>query len=286
MMMKGGTEVKRILVLGKGSYIGDSFKHYLDGIDGDYICDVLDTVSDEWKNSSFVGYDAVYQVAGLAHLKETPELRDKYYYVNCDLAVACAEKAKAEGVPLFVYISTVSVYGMYSGVITRDTPPAPNSYYGESKLKAEGILSSMADDGFKVAVIRPPMVYGKGCKGNFPTLVRFAEKSPLFPTKKNRRSMIYVDNMSEFVRHLIDRGEGGLYFPQNSEYICTAEMVRHIAKYKGKKMWFTGIFNPFISLIRVRTVKKVFGDLYYDFHDDDISVISFEESVRRSVSDD
>lgn len=278
--------MKRILVLGKGSYIGDSFKHYIDGFGEDYQCHVLDTVGDEWKNSSFEGYDAVYQVAGLAHLKETPELEEKYYYINCDLAVMCAEKAKAAGVPLFVYISTVSVYGMYSGVIRKDTPPAPNSYYGKSKLKAEGILESMADENFRVAIIRPPMVYGKGCKGNFPTLVNFADKSPVFPTKKNRRSMIYIDNMSEFIRRLIDKGEGGLYHPQNGYYVCTSEMVRLMADEKGKKIWFTGIFNPFIALLKVRTIKKVFGDLYYDFHDDDVSIVGFEESVRLSVKKD
>lgn len=276
--------MKKILVLGKGSYIGESFKKYLSGSYADeYVCDVCDTVGDEWKEKSFEGYDAVYQVAGLAHLKETPELRDKYFYINCDLAVMCAEKAKNAGVPLFVYISTVSVYGMYSGVIKKDTPPAPNTYYGESKLKAEGILRGMADENFRVAIIRPPMVYGNGCKGNFPTLVKFAEKFPLFPTRKNKRSMIYIDNMNEFVRRLIDRGEGGLYLPQNSEYICTSDMVRYIAKYKGRRLWFTGIFNFMIPIMRFRTFRKVFGDLYYDFHDDDISIIDFEESIRLSV---
>lgn len=277
--------MKKILVLGKGSYIGESFKKYLEPYGDEYLCDVLDTVGDEWKNVSFAGYDAVYQVAGLAHQREKPEMQDKYFYVNCELAVECAKKAKAEGVPLFIFISSASIYGKYATSITKETKPAPTTYYGKSKLKAEGLLKAMADDSFRLAVIRPPMVYGKGCKGNFPTLVNFAEKFPVFPKLNNKRSFIYIDNLSEFVRRLIDRGEGGLYFPQNSEYVCTSDMVRYIAKYKGKKIVFTSIFNPIISHLKIGVFRKVFGDLYYDFHDDDISIIDFEESIRLSVAD-
>ena len=278
--------MKKILVLGSGSYIGESFRKHLESFGDLYVCDVCDTVGGRWKTVSFDGYDAVYQVAGLAHLRETPELRDKYFYINCDLAVECARKAKASGVPLFVYISSFSVYGMTSGVITKDTAPNPNSYYGESKLKAEEILRSMADESFRVAILRPPMVYGKGCKGNFVTLTKFALKSPIFPSLKNKRSMIFVDNLSEFVRRLIDRGEGGLYFPQNGEYVCTSEMVEYIAKYSGKRICLTGVFNSVIPRVKATVLRKVFGDLYYDFLDDAISTVSFEESVRLSVSDD
>lgn len=277
--------MKKILVLGKDSYIGESFKKYLEPFGGDYLCDILDTVGNEWRKVSFAGYDAVYQVAGLAHLKERPEMRDKYYYVNCDLAVECAKKAKAEGVPMFVYISSISIYGKYADAITRETKPAPTTYYGESKLKAEGLLKGLEDDSFKLAVIRPPMVYGKGCKGNFPTLVKFAEKFPVFPKLNNKRSFIYIDNLSEFIRRLIDKGDAGVYFPQNSEYVCTSDMVRYIAKYKKKKIRFTGIFSPITSHLKIGVFRKVFGDLYYDFHDDDISMIGFEESIRLSVAD-
>lgn len=278
--------MKKILVLGSRSYIGESFRKHLESFGGLYVCDVCDTVGDGWREKSFEGYDAVYQVAGLAHIKETPELRDKYFYINCDLAVECARKAKASGVPLFVYISSVSVYGMTSGIITKDTVPSPNNYYGESKLKAEGILRAMEDEFFRVAILRPPMVYGRNCKGNFVTLTKFAMKSPVFPSIRNKRSMIFVDNLSEFVRRLIERGEGGLYFPQNGEYVCTSEMVGYIAKYSGKKIRFTGIFNFVIPRINAKVFRKVFGDLYYDFRDDAVDTVSFEESVRFSVSDD
>lgn len=276
--------MKKILIMGQGSYIGESFKKYLEAFGESYVCHVCDTVGDGWRTHPFEGYDAVYQVAGLAHLKETPELRDKYFYINCDLAVECARKAKASGVPLFVYISSVSVYGMTSGVITRETEPAPNTYYGESKLKAEGILRSMEDGSFRVAILRPPMVYGKDCKGNFVTLTKFALKSPVFPSIKNKRSMIFVDNLSEFVRRVIDRGEGGLYFPQNGDYVCTSEMVEYIAMYSGKMIRLTGLFDPIIPHVKAKVFRKVFGDLFYDFQDDAVDTVPFEESVRLSVS--
>ena len=275
--------MKKILVLGSGSYIGESFKRYLETFGDEYYLETCDTIGNDWRERSFEGFDAVYQVAGLAHLKETPELRDKYFYINCDLAVEFARKAKASGVPLFVYISSASVYGMTTGVITRETDLKPNTYYGESKLKAEQYLTEMADETFKVAIMRPPMVYGKGCKGNFVTLTKFALKSPIFPSIKNRRSMIYIDGLSEFVRRLIDKGEGGLYFPQNGEYVCTSEMVSYIAKYSGKKIALTGLFNPIISKLKMNVINQVFGDLYYDFHDDDITTVEFEESIRLSV---
>ncbi len=274
--------MKKILILGSKSYIGESFKRYIEQYDG-YYCDILDTVSDEWKNTSFEGYDSVYQVAGLAHIKETPEMREDYFRINCDLAVECAKKAKSAGIGQFIYISTVSVYGILTGVISKDTVPAPSSFYGASKLKAEGILNSMADSSFKVAIIRPPMVYGNGCKGNFPMLVNFAKKCPVFPNYKNRRSFIFVDNLSDFVKKLIDKGEGGLYFPQNAEYVCTSEMVKYIAEYSGRKIRFTGVFNKFIPHMKNSKFQKVFGNLYYDFHDDDVSTFDFKESIRLSV---
>lgn len=277
--------MKRILILGKGSYVGDSFVRYLEKFGDDYRCDVVDTVGDEWKNTDFSGYDAVYQVAGLAHLKETPELEEEYYYINCNLAVECARMAKAAGVPLFVYLSSISVYDPQPGVISKDDSLSPVTYYGKSKLKAERELSILADDSFRLAILRPPMVYGYGCKGNFPTLVKFAEKCPLFPEYKNRRSMIYIDNLCEFVRRVIDEGEGGLFFPHNSEYVCTSDMVRAISAATGKKIRFTKVFNPIITLVKkIVLIRKVFGDLCYDFDDDGISVVDFEKSVRISVT--
>ena len=277
--------MKRILILGKGSYIGDSFAQYLRRYEGGYICDFAEAMRGEWEAISFAGYDAVYHVAGLVHLKERSDMEKEYYSVNCGLAVRCAEKAKAEGVPLFVFPSSIGVYGIYPGRIDKNTVPRPITYYGKSKLKAEAALRELESDTFKVAVLRPPMVYGYGCKGNFPVLVRYADKLPVFPNYKNRRSMIFIDNLSEFVRRVIDRGEGGLYFPQNCEYVSTCDLIKKVCEYRGGKIKLTGAFNFLIPIIKRGVFQKIFGDLYYDFHDDDISVVDFEESIKLSVAD-
>jgi UDP-glucose 4-epimerase len=108
------------------------------------------------------------------------------------------------------------------------------------------------------------MVYGKGCKGNYPRLAGLALKIPIFPEVDNKRSMIYIDNLSEFVKQLIDNRSSGLFFPQNTEYVNTSEMVRLIAEVHGKKMTMTKLFNPLLRLLNISTVNKVFGDLVYE----------------------
>ena len=173
----------------------------------------------------------------------------------------------------------------YSGADLSDAEkadyPALASVLAETKSM---LVRSMEDESFRVAILRPPMVYGKDCKGNFVTLTKFALKSPVFPSIKNKRSMIFVDNLSEFVRRVIDRGEGGLYFPQNGDYVCTSEMVEYIAMYSGKRIRLTGLFDPIIPHVKAKVFRKVFGDLFYDFQDDAVDTVPFEESVRLSVS--
>ena len=108
------------------------------------------------------------------------------------------------------------------------------------------------------------MIYGNGCKGNYVRLEKFALKSPIFPDMKNRRSMIYIDNLCEFVKQIIDNESRGLFLPQNKEYVCTSDMVRDIAEAHGKKIYMTKLFNPLLRLLKVSTVNKVFGDLVYE----------------------
>lgn len=74
---------------------------------------------------------------------------------------------------------------MYSGckekMITSSTEPNPRNFYGDSKWQADKKIRAMADVNFKVVVLRPPMIYGKGCKGNYPLLAKLATKLPVFP---------------------------------------------------------------------------------------------------------
>ena len=276
--------MKKILITGKNSYIGTSLENWLMREPGKYKVDTVDMKDGSWKEKDFSQYDVVFHVAGIAHIKETTDNQDLYYKVNRDLAYETAQKAKHDGVKQFIFLSSMSVYGIENGVIDMDTPLKPNSAYGKSKIEAEELINKLQDDSFTVATLRPPMVYGKGCRGNYPRLVGLALKTPIFPKVDNKRSMIYIDNLSEFVKQLIDNRSGGLFFPQNAEYVNTSEMVRLIAEAHGKRVVMTKLFNPLLRLLNVSTVNKVFGDLVYDMrmsdYVSDYRVCGFQESIK------
>ncbi len=256
--------MKKILITGANSYIGTCVENWLKQWPKEYSVDTISVRDDVWRIKDFYKYDVVLHVAGIAHIKETKENAELYYKVNRDLVYEVAKKAKFDGVKQFIFLSSMSVYGMETGVISRDTDTEPKSNYGRSKLQAEELIAPLQDATFNIAVLRPPMIYGEGCKGNYVRLEKFALKSPIFPDIKNKRSMIYIDNLCEYVKLLIDDGSKGLFLPQNEEYICTSDMVREIAEAHGKKIYMTKLFNPLLRVLKVSTVNKVFGDLVYE----------------------
>ncbi|SDB81102.1 UDP-glucose 4-epimerase [Pelagirhabdus alkalitolerans] len=263
--------MKRILITGENSYIGNKFEEWLEPYGDAYQVDTISVRGEDWKSVDFSTYDVVFHVAGIAHVSTDPKMEELYYQVNRDLTIDVAKKAKKEGVAQFIFMSSIIVYGDGSSdldVITRDTEPNPSNFYGESKLQAERGIEPLSDDQFKVAIIRPPMIYGKGSKGNYPKLSKLARLTPVFPNIENQRSMLHVDNLTEFLRLVIDKQDNGLFFPQNKEYVKTSELVKQISKVHGKKVWLTRLFNPLIYLFinRVNTVNKVFGNLVYDKH--------------------
>ena len=279
--------MKHILITGADSYIGNSLIAHL--CEQPYTVTTLDVRDAEWVNFSFAGFDAVLHVAAIVHQKERPEMEALYFQVNRDLAVQIARKAKAEGIGQFIFMSSMSVYGMDTGVITLDTVPAPTSFYGKSKLAAEEHITKLADGEFRVCILRPPMVYGPGCRGNFQTVVKLVRKLPVFPELRNQRSMIHIDNLCEFLKLCIDEGESGLFFPQNREYMQTSDMARTIAQALGKRVWFSRLAGlavrltiPFLSL-----TKKAFGSLIYrdtERHDYRYCIRDTADSVGDSVS--
>ena len=104
--------MKKILIAGANSYIGVSLEHYLNTFDGEYQVQTLDVIGEGWKNADLSGYDAMVCVAGIAHQKETEENAPLYYKVNRDLAAELAKKAKNAGIGQFVFLSSMSIYGM------------------------------------------------------------------------------------------------------------------------------------------------------------------------------
>lgn len=274
-------KTKRILITGKGSYIGESVKAYLESCSDMYDVSCISTVGLEPEPEIFKGCDVVFHAAGIAHQKETNENRALYYEINRDLTVKTAQAAKEAGAGQFIFLSSMSVYGKVTGEIKKSDVPYPDSAYGESKLSADEALERMNCQNFKVAVIRPPMVYGKGCRGNYQALRSFALKSPVFPDFKNRRSMIYIGNLCEFVKRIIDREAYGLFFAQNKEYTVTTQMVKKVAAKNGHKIWTTPVFNPILRFLPFHAVKKIFGSLTYEYTDV-VGRFSFDESIELS----
>lgn len=273
--------MKRILIAGANSYIGTSVEAYLNGFSGEYTIDTVDLKEESWRKKSFSGYDVVFFVAGIAHIKETKKNASLYYKVNRDLAIEAAEKSKRSGVRQFIILSSMNVYGMVTGYITKDTVPKPASHYGRSKLEADEYILKLASDDFTVAILRPPMVYGKGCKGNYQRLRKFACRFVIFPQYINERSMIYITNLCEFIKSVIDQKKGDIFFPQNAEYVCTSEMVKKIALSHGKPCYQIRIWNPIIKRLPGTLIQKVFGSLIYE-KKDLVDGIGFEESIELS----
>lgn len=289
--------MKKILITGAGSYIGTSFERYLnENFPVQYVVDTVDMIESGWQKKSFSGYDAVFHVAGIAHSdngKISDEKSNLYYAVNTDLTIETANKAKKDGVRQFIFMSSAIVYGNSAPigkrkVITKDTPVSPANCYGDSKVQAENGICPLNDASFKVVILRPPMIYGKGSKGNYPALSRLAQKLPLFPYVKNERSMLYIENLCEFVRLMIENNESGIFFPQNSEYSNTSEVVRMIADAHKKKIRLVKGFTWALKLLGYFTdsVNKAFGNLCYEMsasgYKCDYTAVSLAESIRRT----
>ena len=286
--------MKRVLITGADSYIGCSVENWLKNSTSEYQIDTVDMKSADWKTKDFSGYDTVFHVAGIAHVSADPKLEDLYLAVNRDLTIATAKKAKEDGVKQFIFMSSIIVYGNSARVgkekwISADTKESPADFYGQSKLEAEQGLKPLECDTFKVAIIRPPMIYGKGSKGNYVRLSKLGKKLPFFPNVKNTRSMLHIDNLCEFVRLLIEKEENGTFYPQNKEYVTTGEMVKAIAKCNNRKMHLTKLFNPFLYLGGrfVGIINKVFGSMAYEKElsnhwDYAYCVVDFEESINRT----
>lgn len=261
--------MKKVLITGVNSYVGTNLKQWLDKNPEHYDVDLITMRDGSWREKDLSSYDSIVHVAGIAHVSTDPKMEEQYYKVNRDLTIEIATKAKQEGVHQFIFLSSIIVYGDdigNGGVITKDTIPRPANFYGKSKLEAEQGIEALQEETFNVAIIRPPMIYGKGSKGNYPKLAKAAQKLPVFPDIDNKRSMLHIDNLSEFIKLMINNEEGGMFFPQNKEYVQTSEMVKTIAEVHGNRIKLIKLFNPVLKLMRNRIsiVNKVFGDLVYE----------------------
>lgn len=281
----------RVLIAGAGSYLGEHIAAWLARTPERFETCTLDLRTDAWRSFDLSGFDAAVLVAGIAHRAETEADAPLYETVNHTLAVDVARRAKAAGIGQFVFFSTMSVYGLTVGRIGPNTPTAPNTAYGRSKLAAENDLRALEGEGFRVAVLRPPMIYGRGCRGNYPRLSALVRRLPVFPRVRNERSMLYIDHLCLFMARLLHSGTGGLYFPQNESYVQTDALAAAIARARGRRLWQPRGLGWLLAQLARRggVVGKVFGTLTYDqamsaaFRED--PQLPFEDTIRATEAD-
>lgn len=293
---------RRVLITGAHSYIGESFENYAKAkYSSNFEIDTIDMIDGSWRAKTFSDYDVVFHVAGIAHAdvgKVSEDTKKKYYAVNTDLAIDVAKKAKVDGVGQFIFMSSMIVYGDSVGygskkMITRQTKPQPSNFYGDSKWQADKGVRALEDELFHVTVLRPPMIYGKGSKGNYPILAKYAKQLPIFPDVDNERSMLHIDNLCEFLCKIMLIGRSGVFIPQNAEYTKTSQMVKEIANVSGKKILESKIFNPIVYLGSKMPgkiggmVNKAFGNSTYDqelsvYPGLEYRVVGLKESIEKT----
>lgn len=279
--------MKRVLITGANSYVGTSVEKWLMKEPDKYCVETLDMKDPNWVNLDFSKFDVVFHVAGIAHIRETKKNKTLYYKINKDLAIATAIKSKESGIKHFIFMSSMSVYGVQNGNINYSTPILPKTYYGKSKYDAEKDILLLNEKRFTVAILRPPMIYGYNCPGNYSKLSKISKYLILIPKIANYRSMIFIDNLCTFVEQVIAMNFSGVYMPQNSYYVNTSHLIAMIRSHNSRKIRFSLLLGLVMKLFKFsKTYKKIFGNLTYDFSFNQdhksINEVNFEDSIKRS----
>ena len=287
--------MKKVLITGANSYVGTNVEKWLIKDPNNYHVETLDMQNLSWVNFDFSKFDVVFHVAGIAHVSKKKSLDELYYKVNRDLAIETARKAKESGVRQFIFMSSMIIYGEDNAISDKRHIEIdkynPLNAYGNSKLEADLAIQKLQDEEFLVSIVRTPVIYGQGCKGNFPRLQKIARKLFIVPKISNQRSMIFIDNFSEFIRQLINKELNGVFYPQNSKYVSTSMIIIYTRESIGKKTYSLALLNPFVRILTFyfRVFRKILGNKTYDIEISnligcDYRVVNVEDSIRKSIS--
>lgn len=279
---------KKIMIIGKNGFIGSSLAHWLTKKGHEVL--LVSGRKEEWRDFAMEGIDTVIYAAGLAHTRETRENEELFYKANAWQAEEAAKRAKSLGVHQYIYISSMNVFGSTGKQVGTGTPVRPDSLYGRSKRQGELKILELEEGRFATAIIRPPVVYGSGCKGNIRFLMKASKYIKFFPSYPNQRSLIDIINLCQFIERLIENNARGIYHPQNKEYVSTYQLLSQMAHCRGKKIYPISFLNPLISWLipRWKLIRRIFGDDCYhkslsEYHNLSYCIRSFEESVQDMV---
>lgn len=263
---------KKVLITGAGSYAGESFKSYCESYYPNIECTIIDMLDGSWYKHDFSGYDTIFHVQGLDYAdvrKNRVKEQKKCYEVNTELAVKCCKKAKESGVKQFILMSSMIIYGKAER-IDEYTVPKPQNFYENSKWLADKRVRKFDNDNFHVAVLRTPMIYGRGSKGNYLILRKIARTMPVFPNVDNKRSIIYIENLCEFISLLVLSNNGGVFFPQNEGYASASRLIREISITINKPTYTSHVLNTVVYVAKYTPngklrglFRKIFGNSFY-----------------------
>lgn len=289
---------KTLMITGASGFIGRNFiERYKDK----YNIVPVDLLKIKPEKIEFKDVDTILHLAALVHqMNGAP--REKYFEVNTELTKKVAEAAKKNKVKHFVFYSTVKVYG-YDGdlynhnfILNEHSPCNPvNDPYGESKWEAEKILREMESDDFIVSVIRPPMVYGKGVKGNMESLIKLVKKLPILPFNytKNRRSFVNIDSLLHLTSLVIDKEKEGIFLPLDEKPLSLKEMIEGIEEGLKIKRIKIPMIQPFFWIlikIKPNIMVRLYGSLQFDNSEtreklEYIPLISYKEGIKNMLGE-
>jgi len=259
---------KKVLIVGKGSFIGTSFfDAYKDAFD----IKIIDSFN-ELNIKDYYNIDSVFHVAGIAHAstKNNKKINEKYMKVNRDLAIESAKLARDAGCKHFIFMSSMIIYGKDQNIwkpflINENTKPNPEGAYGRSKLEADLFIKDMNSDSFKTCVIRTPMVYGENCKGNYQKLKKLAKYLFIIPDIKNERTVIRIETLVNKIAEYISNFSSGVFYPREDKPMSTTEELKRFRKQYGKKVRKTKCFNWLIyfASIFINSLKKMYSSKKY-----------------------
>lgn len=259
---------KNILVTGASGFIGRNYKS-----NATYKSNIVSVSLQNTKleEIDLTNINSIVHLAGIAHRMNQPS-GQIYYDINSTLTTNLALKAKKSGVKQFVFISTIKVYGDKEGFdinFEEDSLCLPNDDYGKSKREAEQSLLKLSDSKFKVAIVRPSLVYGAGVKGNLEKLMKLVSKKYKLPfgNINNKRSMVYVGNLIALIDTIIKQKAEGVFIAGDKQPISTSYLIQNIQKNFGqKKHLFSlpGLFRNLIKTLKPELYKRLFCSLVVD----------------------
>lgn len=247
----------RVLVTGANGFVGRHVTPTLEreglsvrravlcseGIDNEVVIDSIGPNTD-W-SAALEGIDCVVHLAARVHHKHEEHAVQLYHDVNTAGTLHLARHAAMAGVHHFIFVSTVLVHGRSNdgrAPFNEDDLPTPQGVYGKSKAAAEAGLRTLArESAMKISVIRPPLVYGAGAKGNFALLARaihFGLPLP-FAAIQNCRAFLAVQNLSSFILYRLVRpnpeGNFVVFLIADHEQVSTPEFIERLAMASDKK---------------------------------------------------